>query len=286
MKVAVLVMGMPRCIHEGAWWFHNKCSPYGDHYDMDFYVHSWDDNSPELRQRIQNEWKTNNVQIDNFDDYYEDWWEPIERYNSIDAKTKFVEDHVLGWFKHGPHVGQFLSTGLATDLLLSSGIEYDYVIRTRFDTILCPIDKNKWMTLFIAIRAPRLTRPGPHEHAIFVPWLNFKCGLPYLGDLISVSTFKSWKNYAGKLNGQLKKLLTKDKLKLSCLNGVPDHITHVTWPFLGINSGTHFYPILGSMPVDFRVSLWRADGYNKTVEESHFEEIKNHYANDMIARQS
>ena len=286
MKVAVLVMGMPRCIHEGAWWFHNKCSPYGDHYDMDFYVHSWDDNSPELRQRIQNEWKTNNVQIDNFDDYYEDWWEPIERYNSIDARTKFVEDHVLGWFKHGPHVGQFLSTGLATDLLLSSGIEYDYVIRTRFDTILCPIDKNKWMTLFIAIRAPRLTRPGPHEHAIFVPWLNFKCGLPYLGDLISVSTFKSWKNYAGKLNGQLKKLLTKDKLKLSCLNGVPDHITHVTWPFLGINSGTHFYPILGSMPVDFRVSLWRADGYNKTVEESHFEEIKNHYANDMIARQS
>jgi len=286
MKVAVLVMGMPRCIHEGAWWFHNKCSPYGDHYDMDFYVHSWDDNSPELRQRIQNEWKTNNVQIDNFDDYYEDWWEPIERYNSIDAKTKFVEDHVLGWFKHGPHVGQFLSTGLATDLLLSSGIEYDYVIRTRFDTILCPIDKNKWMTLFIAIRAPRLTRPGPHEHAIFVPWLNFKCGLPYLGDLMSVSTFESWKNYAGKLNEQLKNLITRDKLKLSCLNGVPDHITHVTWPFLGINSGTHFYPILGSMPVDFRVSLWRADGYNKTVEESHFEEIKNHYANDMIARQS
>ena len=281
MKVAVLVMGMPRCLHEGAWWFHNKCSPHGDHYEMDFYIHSWDDNSPELRQRIQNEWKTNNVQIDNFDDYYEDWWEPIERYNSIDARTKFVEDHVLGWFKHGPHVGQFLSTGLATDLLLSSGIEYDYVIRTRFDTILCPIDKNKWMTLFIAIRNETRT-----EHAIFVPWLNFKCGLPYLGDLISVSTFKSWKNYAGKLNGQLKKLLTKDKLKLSCLNGVPDHITHVTWPFLGINSGTHFYPILGSMPVDFRVSLWRADGYNKTVEESHFEEIKNHYANDMIARQS
>ena len=281
MKVAVLVMGMPRCLHEGAWWFHNKCSPHGDHYEMDFYIHSWDDNSPELRQRIQNEWKTNNVQIDNFDDYYEDWWEPIERYNSIDARTKFVEDHVLGWFKHGPHVGQFLSTGLATDLLLSSGIEYDYVIRTRFDTILCPIDKNKWMTLFIAIRNETRT-----EHAIFVPWLNFKCGLPYLGDLISVSTFKSWKNYAGKLNGQLKKLLTKDKLKLSCLNGVPNHITHVTWPFLGINSGTHFYPILGSMPVDFRVSLWRADGYNKTVEESHFEEIKNHYANDMIARQS
>ncbi len=279
MKVAVLVMGMPRCLHEGAWWFHNKCSPHGDHYEMDFYIHSWDDNSPELRQRIQNEWKTNNVQIDNFDDYYEDWWEPIERYNSIDARTKFVEDHVLGWFKHGPHVGQFLSTGLATDLLFSSGIEYDYVIRTRFDTILCPIDKNKWMTLFIAIRNETRT-----EHAIFVPWLNFKCGLPYLGDLISVSTFKSWKNYAGKLNGQLKKLLTKDKLKLSCLNGVPNHITHVTWPFLGINSSTHFYPILGAMPVDFRVSLWRADGYNKTVEESHFEEIKNHYASDMIAR--
>ena len=61
-------------------------------------------------------------------------------------------------------------------------------------------------------------------------------------------------------------------------------MTHVTWPFLGINSKTDFYPILGAMPVDFRVGLWRPNGYNKTVEESHFEEIKNHYANDMVAR--
>ena len=77
MKVAVLVMGMPRCLHEGAWWFHNRCSPHGDHYEMDFYVHTWDDNSLDLRQRIQQEWKTDNVQIDNFDDIFEDWWTPI-----------------------------------------------------------------------------------------------------------------------------------------------------------------------------------------------------------------
>jgi hypothetical protein len=279
MKIAVLVMGMPRCLHEGAWWFHNRCTPFGDHYQMDFYVHTWDDNSLDLRQRIQQEWKTDNVQIDNFDDIFEDWWTPIERYNSIDGKGKYLEDHVLNWYKHGPHVGQFLSTGLASEMLFQSGMEYDFVIRTRFDTILCPIDKNKWMTLFVGIRGE--TRA---EHAIFVPWLNFKCGLPYIGDLISVSTFKSWKNYAGKFNGKLRQLITKDKLKLSCLNGVPDHMTHVTWPFLGINSKTHFYPILGAMPVDFRVGLWRPEGYSRTVEESHFEEIKNHYAGDMVAR--
>jgi len=92
MKIAVLVMGMPRCLHEGAWWFHNKCTPVGDHYEMDFYVHTWDDNSLNLRGRIQQEWKTDKIQIDNFNDVFKDWYEPIERYNSIDGKGKYLEE--------------------------------------------------------------------------------------------------------------------------------------------------------------------------------------------------
>ena len=292
MKVAVLLTGQPRCVHEGAWWWHNKCSPVGKHYHMDFYVHTWDPGEPNQYGHIRTEWKALNIDpqynpvMDDYETYLSNFFTPILEYNSMDELTRYVSDHVWTWF-NSYHIGQFLSTSRATKMMLNTGIEYDYVIRTRFDTILNPMSPNGWMKLFKDIE---VNENSKDRSGIYVPWVYVRGGLPMLGDLISVASFASWKNYAQHMEGNLYDLLTKDKLTLYPLNGEGNSgtpfITHVVWTMLGIPTNTHFFPISGAIPVPFRVCLYRQEGYSKPIEESSYDELSMHYTTDMQIRDS
>tara|TARA_B100000809_G_scaffold259245_1_gene303900 strand:+ start:527 stop:1402 length:876 start_codon:yes stop_codon:yes gene_type:complete len=289
MKIAVLLTGQPRCVQEGSWWWHNKCSPIGEHYHMDFYVHTWNPGEPNQYGNIRTKWKALNIDpqynpvMSDYTTYLNNFFTPILEYNKTDEKTKYISDHVWTWF-NSYHIGQFLSTGQATKMMLSTGIDYDFVIRTRFDSILNPMSSSDWMTIFKDIEIQeKQDRTG-----IFVPWVYVRGGLPMLGDLISVSSFASWKNYAQHIEGNLFDLLTKDKLTLYPLNGEGDNgtpfITHVVWTMLGIPTNTSFFPINGAMPVNFRVCLYRREGYNKSIEESTYGELTGHYTNTEQGR--
>ena len=326
MKVAVLLTGQPRCVQEGSWWWHNKCSPVGEHYHMDFYVHTWNPGEPNQYGPIRLAWKALDIDpqynpvMDDYESYLSNFFAPILEYNNmsevegeknlvmlgralfarrsetdsryaifkkyfpnknhhIDERTKYINSHVWEWF-NSYHIGQFLSTYQATKMMLNTGIDYDFVIRTRFDSILNPMSPNDWMTIFRGIKNRDQDRVG-----IFVPWLYVQGGLPMLGDLISVASFASWKNYAENMEGNLFDLLTKDKLTLYPLNNGTPFITHVVWTMLGIPTNTSFFPITGAMPVNFRVCLYRKEGYNKPIEESTYDELANHYTtSDMQMR--
>jgi len=285
MKIAVLLTGQPRCVQEGAWWWHNKCSPSGEHYHMDFYVHTWDPGEPNQYGHIRTEWKALDIDpqfnpvMDNYTTYLNNFFTPILEYNKTDEKTKYINDHIWDWF-NSYHIGQFLSTGRATKMMLDTGIDYDIVIRTRFDSILNPMSPSDWMTIFKDIEI----QEKQNRAGIFAPWLYVRKGLPMLGDLISVASFASWKNYAKNIESNLFDLLTKDKLTLYPLNNGTPFITHIVWTMLGIPTNTNFFPITGTMPVDFRICLYRKEGYDKPIEESTYDELTNHYNNDMQIR--
>ena len=282
MKVAVLLTGQPRCVHEGSWWWHNNCSPIGKDYHMDFYVHTWDPGEPNQYGHIRTEWKALDINpqynpvMDNYTTHLNNFITPILEYNKTDEKTKYINDHVWTWF-NSYHIGQFLSTYEATKMMLNTGIDYDFVIRTRFDSILNPMSNEAWMSIFTAIKSHT-------ETSIFVPWLFIQKGLPMLGDLISIASFSSWKKYAEHLKGNLFDLLTKDKLILYPLNEGNPFITHIIWTMLGMPTNTQFHPISGSMPVDFRICLYRPKGWNKPIEESTYEELAKHYTNTEQGR--
>lgn len=286
MKIAVLLTGQPRCVHEGSWWWHNKCSPVGEHYHMDFYVHTWDPGEPNQYGAIRLGWKALNIDpqynpvMDNYTTYLNNFFTPILEYNKTDERTKYINSHIWDWF-NSYHIGQFLSTYQATKMMLSTGIDYDFVIRTRFDSILNPMLPSDWMTIFKAIE---IHEKNKDRAGIFVPWLYVRRGLPMLGDLLSVASFASWKNYAENIEGNLFDLLTKDKLTLYPLNNGTPFITHIVWTMLGIPTNTSFFPITGAMPVNFRVCLYRKEGYNKPIEESTYDELANHYTIDMQMR--
>ena len=289
MKVAVLLTGQPRCVPEGSWWWHNKCSPVGEHYHMDFYVHTWDPGEPNQYGHIRTEWKALDIYpqynpvMDVFESYLNNFFAPILEYNGMDELTRYIHPHIWDWF-NSYHIGQFLSTSQATKMMLDTGIEYDYVIRTRFDTILNPMSSQAWMRIFKDIETQE--KDCEERAGIFVPWLYVRGGLPVLGDLISVASFASWKTYAENMESNLFDLLTKDKLTLYPLNNGTPFITHVVWTMLGIPTNTHFFPISGAMPVNFRVCLYRKEGYSKSIEESTYEELSMHYTTDMQIRDS
>ena len=123
--------------------------------------------------------------------------------------------------------------------MLDTGIDYDIVIRTRFDSILNPMSPSVWMTIFKDIEI----QEKQNRAGIFAPWLYVRKGLPMLGDLISVASFASWKNYAENIESNLFDLLTKDKLTLYPLNNGTPFITHIVWTMLGIPTNTSFFPI-------------------------------------------
>jgi hypothetical protein len=50
MKIAILISGQPRFMQQGSWWIANKLFPKKSGYQVDFFVHLWDNGDPHLEQ--------------------------------------------------------------------------------------------------------------------------------------------------------------------------------------------------------------------------------------------
>tara|TARA_B100000809_G_scaffold259245_1_gene303901 strand:+ start:1399 stop:2274 length:876 start_codon:yes stop_codon:yes gene_type:complete len=289
MKVAVLVTGLPRFVNEGAWWFNHKSNYPNDKYEMDFFVHSWADET--FRPALEDAWHPKKIQIGYFDKEINEFIEMVREYNYRCDKLKYFNQNLnetIFFNTSSPSeytknfFGQYISAYRVTNMLKNymkednlMGDYYDWIIRIRMDTIMHPQVHETWAKIFKILNSSEWYRSK-----VYTSWLHIKSSLPFIGDYVFISNTDVWLNYTNNFYDNLYNLLTKDKFLLYDLNFFKDMIAHYFWIRLAIYSKTSFVPITGIFPMTFEAILLR-EGINIPIEHCTYEDIKSNYIKDQ-----
>jgi len=129
MKVAVCISGQPRNYEQG---YLELKKWFLDRYDCDVYIHTWKDKTMEAGHKY--------VKERTYEFVEEDYNRILELYQPIDYHFQKPIPFDTTGIK-GPYIGYKLNSTLsasysiyaAYELVKKSGIDYDLVIRTRFD---------------------------------------------------------------------------------------------------------------------------------------------------------
>ena len=130
MKVAISISGLPRCYKEG---YEELKKWFLDKYDCDIYIHTWYDTktifktghnfAPNIGYNFTEE------DYQNILDLYQPKNHTLQKPIPFDVNSIISR---LG-IKLNVSLSSFYSLQHSFNLIKESGIEYDYIIRTRFD---------------------------------------------------------------------------------------------------------------------------------------------------------
>jgi len=130
MKIAISISGLPRCYKEG---YEELKKWFLDKYDCDIYIHTWYDTktifktghnfAPNIGYNFTEE------DYQNILDLYQPKNHILQKPIPFDANSIISK---LG-VKLNVSLSSFYSLQHSFNLIKESGIEYDYIIRTRFD---------------------------------------------------------------------------------------------------------------------------------------------------------
>ena len=128
MKIAMTISGQPRRLEAG---FYELNKHFLSKYDIDVYMHSWKDEYyyKYYYGQLMHKYKADMSAYDKALELYQPKKHLFEKGIKFDSHG--IED--VGRFDS--HFGMTLSIKRAWDLLESSGIQYDYIIRARFDLL-------------------------------------------------------------------------------------------------------------------------------------------------------
>jgi len=128
MKIAMTISGQPRRLESG---FYELNKHFLSKYDIDVYMHSWKDEYYYKYHygQLMHKYKADMSAYDKALELYQPKKHLFEKGIKFDSHG--IED--VGRFDS--HFGMTLSIKRAWDLLESSGIQYDYIIRARFDLL-------------------------------------------------------------------------------------------------------------------------------------------------------
>jgi hypothetical protein len=128
MKIAMTISGQPRRLESG---FYELNKHFLSKYDIDVYMHSWKDEYYYKYHygQLMHKYKADMSAYDKALELYQPKKHLFEKGIRFDSYG--IED--VGRFDS--HFGMTLSIKRAWDLLESSGIQYDYIIRARFDLL-------------------------------------------------------------------------------------------------------------------------------------------------------
>jgi len=128
VKIAMTISGQPRRLEAG---FYELNKHFLSKYDIDVYMHSWKDEYyyKYYYGELVHKYKADMSAYDKALELYQPKKHLFEKGIKFDSYG--IED--VGRFDS--HFGMTLSIKRAWDLLESSGIKYDYIIRARFDLL-------------------------------------------------------------------------------------------------------------------------------------------------------
>lgn len=282
MKIAILISGQPRFMQQGSQWIQDRLFPKKYGYDIDFFVHAWDDFDPELENKIVNYYNPISYKIDNYQQYIDDFkTQVIKKNNSLNDNDILnilplkIRDNILFDTPvpttYGENFwGQFLST-YEVSKMVTDYQDYDIVIKTRSDAIM---DTMNPQILYRALS--NIIKNPAFSNKIFTPWLHAFRGIPYFCDFAFISTPTTWKKYSENLREKCLNLATDDKalfyeFKIHDFDG----ISHWTWNKLSIYSITGFLSFSVTWPMKFDgVSLIRE---NIDISNMSYHQINQHF---------
>ena len=267
MKIAILISGQPRFVKQGSDWIKNRIFSQQYGYDVDFYVHFWDNGDPNLEQTIRDCYNPIDFQIDNYKKYIGKFKsEVIEKNKSLQDDFKLVPTYVRENIlfdtgeitQYGENFwGQFLSTYEVSNLVKNYH-EYDIVIKTRSDAVLDPMSPDIWKK---ALR--NIIRSPVFNTKIFTPWLQTVAGIPYFCDFTFISTPETWINYSRHLRDSCFRLATEDKPLFYEFNLHEFHgISHWIWNKLSIYSSAGFLSFTVTWPMKFNGAALLRDDFD------------------------
>ena len=264
MRIAILISGQPRFMRHGAEWLKRNVLQHTNGFEVDYYVHFWDNGDPNLENKLISTYNPIAYKIDNFDNHINEFRESIIDLNrlyhdSFYLVPKYIRENILfdtpEITTYGQNFwGQFLSTHEVANLVKDYG-SYDIVIKTRSDAIFSPMTPQLWhKSLSNLIKNPIFNK------RIFVPWLHVTSGIPYFCDFAFISTPETWIRYSQNIKENCIRLATEDKPLLYEFNLHEFHgISHWLWNKLAIYNQTEFLSYTVTWPMNFSVSLIRDD---------------------------
>lgn len=126
MKIALTLSGQPRRYQLG---FKQLKKWFLDRYDIDVYLHSWVDEEVYKYHynEIQRHYKIEESTYNNLLELYQ------PKSYLFEEPLNFDGSNFLNYQRLNSQMGMFMSLNRAWELLEDSGIQYDYVIRARYD---------------------------------------------------------------------------------------------------------------------------------------------------------
>jgi len=130
MKVAISISGLPRCYKEG---YEELKKWFLDKYDCDIYIHTWYDTKTIFKTGHKfapsKDYNFTEEDYQNILDLYQPKNHTLQKPIPFDVNGIISK---LG-VKLNVSLSSFYSLQHSFNLIKESGIEYDYIIRTRFD---------------------------------------------------------------------------------------------------------------------------------------------------------
>ena len=130
MKIAIIISGLPRCYKEG---YEELKKWFLDKYDCDIYIHTWYDTKTIFKTghnfSLNKDYKFTEEDYQNILELYQPKNYTFQKPIPFDVNGIISK---LG-VKLNVSLSSFYSLQHSFNLIKESGIEYDYIIRTRFD---------------------------------------------------------------------------------------------------------------------------------------------------------
>ena len=130
MKIAIIISGLPRCYKEG---YEELKKWFLDRYDCDIYIHTWYDTKTTFKTghnfSLNKDYKFTEEDYQNILELYQPKNYTFQKPIPFDVNGIISK---LG-VKLNVSLSSFYSLQHSFNLIKESGVEYDYIIRTRFD---------------------------------------------------------------------------------------------------------------------------------------------------------
>ena len=278
MKIAVLLSGQARYIELASYWWREKVFPKSfENIQVDYYCYFWDDGRPNLGNLIETSFNPVKYEIGDYNIAFHSHRHEIRTTNKelkdFDIVSPFVRNVICfepddfdNYAYNFP--GMYLASA-AVSRMAGTLEGYDWVIKSRSDTVIENITEEKWLTTF--------RRMGYANSKLYCPWIQNRTGLAFIGDLAFMGRPDRMHNYLHNIDRQLVSLATKDKKALSddtlsSSMGVP--YGHWLWAKFSLYSQTDWLGI----PVFIRFSLLRED--NLDITTAHYIDLERKYIED------
>ncbi len=286
MKIAILLSGQARYLEQSAEWW-QKVFPKitGSHIEVDFFCHFWEEPGRDLYEECQRLFKPVKCFIQPYDDVFYPHMYAIQNLNKkYDKHKELVPDDVrstllfpgseLSKYAYNFHA-MFLSAA-AIGKMCGELNEYDFVIKTRSDTVFNPMPEHHWMNLLHNMRK------DIYNNIIFSPWMRLHNGSGYFGDLAFISAPSTMYRYLKNLDDNLVNVCTKYKFLFGeRLIESSSPIAHWMWHRLSMESKVDWLAISVVWPTPFNAALIRN---NEPVTDFDFDTMLQKYKNEEESR--